>query len=57
MRVSRAGSAARSKSKQLDQRMRRANFESSKHLEDFEWSFNPKDAARWLWSFTMRGWG
>jgi DNA replication protein DnaC len=28
--------------KQLDQRMRRASFESHKHLEDFEWSFNPK---------------
>ncbi|MDQ5979578.1 MAG: Transposase [Verrucomicrobiota bacterium] len=32
----------RREAKQLDQRMRRANFESTKHLEDFEWSFNPK---------------
>lgn len=32
----------RRESKQLDLRMRRANFESSKHLEDFEWSFNPQ---------------
>ncbi|MCB0866702.1 MAG: IS21-like element helper ATPase IstB [Solirubrobacterales bacterium] len=28
--------------KQLDLRLRRANFESSKRLEDFEWSFNPE---------------
>ena len=28
--------------KLLDQRLRRASFESQKHLEDFEWSFNPK---------------
>jgi DNA replication protein DnaC len=28
--------------KQLDQRLRKASFESTKRLEDFEWSFNPK---------------
>ena len=28
--------------KQLDLRMRRANFESAKRLEDFEWAFNPQ---------------
>jgi DNA replication protein DnaC len=28
--------------KQLDLRMRRANFESTRRLEDFEWSFNPQ---------------
>jgi DNA replication protein DnaC len=28
--------------KQLEQRLRRASFESTKRLEDFEWSFNPK---------------
>ncbi len=33
---------ARRESKQLEARMRRAAFESSKHLEDFQWSFNPK---------------
>lgn len=33
---------ARREHKQLELRMRRANFESSKHLEDFEWSFNPE---------------
>ena len=27
--------------KQLDLRMRRASFEGSKRMEDFEWSFNP----------------
>ncbi len=32
----------RRESKQLDLRMRRASFESSKRLEDFEWSFNPQ---------------
>lgn len=32
----------RREAKQLDQRLRRASFESVKHLEDFEWSFNPK---------------
>lgn len=32
----------RRESKQLDLRMRRANFESSKRLDDFEWSFNPQ---------------
>ena len=32
----------RREAKQLDLRMRRASFESSKRLEDFEWSFNPK---------------
>ncbi len=30
----------RRESKQLDLRMRRANFESTKRLDDFEWSFN-----------------
>jgi DNA replication protein DnaC len=29
-------------SKQLEQRLRRANFETTKRLEDFEWAFNPK---------------
>ncbi len=28
--------------KQLDQRLRKASFESTKRLEDFEWAFNPK---------------
>lgn len=28
--------------KQLEQRMRRASFDSTKRLEDFEWAFNPK---------------
>lgn len=32
----------RRESKQLDMRMRRANFECTKRLEDFEWSFNPQ---------------
>lgn len=32
----------RREAKQLDLRMRRAAFESSKRLEDFEWSFNPQ---------------
>ena len=32
----------RRESKQLDLRLRRANFDGSKHLEDFDWSFNPK---------------
>ena len=32
----------RRESKQLDLRMRRAAFESTKRLEDFEWSFNPQ---------------
>jgi len=32
----------RREAKQLDLRMRRASFESSKRLEDFEWAFNPK---------------
>lgn len=32
----------RRESKQLDLRMRRASFESSKRLEDFDWSFNPQ---------------
>ena len=31
----------RREAKQLDLRMRRANFEATKHLDDFEWSFNP----------------
>jgi DNA replication protein DnaC len=29
-------------SRQLDQRLRRASFESHKTLEDFDWRFNPK---------------
>lgn len=29
-------------SKQLEMRLRRASFETSKRMEDFEWSFNPK---------------
>ena len=32
----------RREAKQLDQRLRKASFESTKRLEDFEWSFNPK---------------
>jgi DNA replication protein DnaC len=32
----------RREAKQLEQRMRRASFETTKRLEDFEWSFNPK---------------
>ncbi len=32
----------RREAKQLDQRMRRASFESAKRIEDFEWSFNPE---------------
>lgn len=32
----------RRESKQLEQRLRRANFETTKRLEDFEWAFNPK---------------
>lgn len=32
----------RREAKQLEMRLRRASFESTKHLEDFEWSFNPK---------------
>jgi len=32
----------RREQKQLDQRLRKASFESTKRLEDFEWSFNPK---------------
>ena len=32
----------RREAKQLDQRVRRAAFESDKRLEDFEWSFNPQ---------------
>ncbi len=32
----------RRESKQLDLRMRRANFESTKRIDDFEWSFNPE---------------
>ena len=32
----------RRESKQLEQRMRRASFDSIKRIEDFEWSFNPK---------------
>jgi DNA replication protein DnaC len=31
----------RRESKQLEMRMRRANFENAKRIEDFEWSFNP----------------
>jgi DNA replication protein DnaC len=32
----------RRESKQLDLRLRRASFESTKSLEDFQWSFNPQ---------------
>lgn len=32
----------RRESKQLDMRMRKASFESTKHMDDFEWSFNPQ---------------
>jgi DNA replication protein DnaC len=32
----------RREAKQLELRLRRANFETTKRLEDFEWSFNPK---------------
>lgn len=32
----------RRESKQLELRMRRASFESTKRIEDFEWSFNPQ---------------
>lgn len=32
----------RRESKQLDLRLRRASFECTKRLEDFEWAFNPK---------------
>lgn len=32
----------RRESKQLEMRLRRANFETTKRLEDFEWSFNPQ---------------
>jgi DNA replication protein DnaC len=34
--------AQRRDGKQLEQRLRRANFESAKRLDDFEWSFNPQ---------------
>ena len=32
----------RREAKQLELRLRRASFETTKRLEDFEWSFNPK---------------
>ena len=32
----------RRESKQLEMRLRRASFETTKRLEDFEWSFNPQ---------------
>jgi DNA replication protein DnaC len=32
----------RRESRQLEQRLRRASFDSTKRLEDFEWAFNPK---------------
>lgn len=32
----------RREAKQLDMRMRRAAFESTRRMEDFEWSFNPQ---------------
>ena len=32
----------RREAKQLDMRMRKASFESTKHMDDFEWSFNPE---------------
>lgn len=31
----------RREAKQLEQRRRRANFESTKNIDDFDWSFNP----------------
>lgn len=37
-----ADEVERRENKQLDLRMRRANFESAKRLEDFDWSFNPQ---------------
>ena len=37
-----ADEVERREAKQLDQRMRRAAFDSAKRLEDFEWSFNPQ---------------
>jgi len=37
-----ADEVERREAKQLDLRMRRASFESTKRLEDFEWSFNPQ---------------
>jgi len=36
-----ADEVERRESKQLDLRLRRANFDGAKRLEDFEWSFNP----------------
>jgi DNA replication protein DnaC len=32
----------RREAKQLEQRLRRASFETTKRIEDFEWAFNPK---------------
>ena len=32
----------RREAKQLDMRMRKARFDSAKHMSDFEWSFNPQ---------------
>jgi DNA replication protein DnaC len=37
-----ADEVERREAKQLDQRMRRAAFDSAKRMEDFEWSFNPQ---------------
>jgi len=37
-----ADEVERRESKQLEMRMRRANFECTKRLDDFEWAFNPK---------------
>lgn len=37
-----ADEVQRRDSKQLEMRVRRANFESSKYLDDFEWAFNPQ---------------
>jgi DNA replication protein DnaC len=37
-----ADEVERRESKRLEIRVRRANFDSSKHLEDFDWAFNPQ---------------
>ena len=37
--------AERREAKQLELRLRRANFETSKRLEDFEWSSIPKSPS------------
>jgi DNA replication protein DnaC len=37
-----SGEVERRDSKQLEMRLRRATFETTKRLDDFEWSFNPQ---------------